>query len=242
MKRHIPNFVTCLNVLCGTFAVFFTLGEEFVAAAGCIVMGIVFDFLDGLLARLLKAYSPMGKELDSLADMVTSGIAPGFIAYALLCKIQGIPVLQTNLGNLTSPDYLLAFSAFLIPVCSALRLAKFNTDTRQTEGFIGVPTPANSIFWAMLAYFYVHPADHTALLYQNHVIIPLIIVMSLLLVAPIPMLSFKMKSFAWAHNKERYILLAILAGMILFGGIGLVIFIIPVYIIYSACFHFFSKK
>jgi len=145
IKKHIPNSITCLNLFSGCVAVFLAFKGNYEGAIIAILLAAVFDFFDGFAARLLKAYSPMGKELDSLADMVSFGVAPGAIVFSLLS--------ETNVCEW------LPFLAFLIPVFSGLRLAKFNIDERQTTSFIGLPTPANAIFWAGLAFFLLHISD-----------------------------------------------------------------------------------
>src|ERR1035437_3641113 len=138
MKKHIPNFITCLNLFSGCVGVYLAFQGNFQGAFIAIIVSAVFDFFDGFAARLLKAYSPMGKELDSLADMVSFGLAPGAIVFSLLSE--------------TGINEWLPYLAFIIPVFSGLRLAKFNIDASQTTSFIGLPVPANAIFWAGLVY------------------------------------------------------------------------------------------
>ena len=136
MKKHIPNFITCLNLFSGCVGVYLAFQGNFQGAFIAVIVSAVFDFFDGFAARLLKAYSPMGKELDSLADMVSFGVLPGAMVFSLLSK--------------TGISEWLPYVAFVIPVFSGLRLAKFNIDERQTSSFIGLPTPANAIFWGGL--------------------------------------------------------------------------------------------
>ncbi|OZA56958.1 MAG: CDP-diacylglycerol--serine O-phosphatidyltransferase, partial [Sphingobacteriales bacterium 39-40-5] len=138
MKKHIPNSVTCLNLFSGCLGIVFAFQGNLIWASYAIVIAAVFDFFDGMLARLLKAYSDIGKELDSLADMVSFGVLPSVIIYQLFALSP-----QIDFGA----DWL-SFSAFIIAVFSALRLAKFNIDTRQSENFIGLPTPANALLIA----------------------------------------------------------------------------------------------
>ena len=137
---HIPNFITSLNLFSGAMAVYFAFQANYELVLILVLLAAVFDFLDGFAARLLKAYSPMGKELDSLADVISFGMAPGAVAFSLLRASE-------------LPEWA-AFAGFIIPVFSALRLAKFNIDERQTTSFIGMPTPANAIFWIGLGYSY----------------------------------------------------------------------------------------
>ena len=186
MKKHIPNFITCLNLLSGCVAVWFAFNGNFEGAFIAIMLSAVFDFLDGLAARILKAYSPMGKELDSLADMISFGLAPGAIIFSLLTE--------------TGINELLPYFAFIIPVFSGLRLAKFNIDDRQTSSFIGLPTPANAIFIAGLAFAYPD-----FLVTNLWLLVLITLVFSYLLIAEIPMFALKLKSLAWKENQIQYI-------------------------------------
>ena len=188
ITKHIPNTITCLNLFSGSMAVYYAFLGNYELVFALVMLAAVFDFFDGFAARLLKAYSPMGKELDSLADMVSFGLAPGAVAFSLLRQTA-------------FPEWL-AFAGFIIPVFSALRLAKFNIDERQTTSFIGMPTPANAIFWVSAAYSY------SLLMIENRwAILVLIVVMSGLLVAEIPMFSLKFKNFKWQNNQLQYIFL-----------------------------------
>jgi CDP-diacylglycerol--serine O-phosphatidyltransferase len=190
MKKHIPNFITCLNLFAGSIAVYYAFQGNFPLVMLLVILAAVFDFFDGFAARLLKAYSPMGKEMDSLADVISFGLAPGVVAFSLL-KQSGLPLW-------------LCFAGMIIPVFSALRLAKFNIDERQSSSFIGLPTPANALFWVGLAYSFSN-----FLIANNWLVIILIIIFSALLVAEIPMFSLKFKSFNWTNNKLQYIFLIV---------------------------------
>ncbi|MDR2627604.1 MAG: CDP-alcohol phosphatidyltransferase family protein [Dysgonamonadaceae bacterium] len=202
MKKHIPNFITCLNLFAGCIACVLAFEGRFVYAFACILLAAVFDFFDGLAARFLKAYSPLGKELDSLADAVSFGVAPGFMVYAILLRAAGSVAGVDDDGLLLVP-----YIAFLLPVFSALRLAKFNIDERQTTSFIGLPTPANAIFWASGIAGTAAYAE-TCGLWYGMVTMLLVIVFSGLLVSEIPMFSLKIKSLSWKGNERRYILIA----------------------------------
>ncbi len=208
--KHIPNTITCLNLLSGCTACVLAMEGYLSVAAILILFSAVFDFFDGLAARILKAYSPMGKELDSLADLISFGFAPGLIAMAFMKKaILGSISAPLNIDTLSAIQIFWLLSAFMIPIFSALRLAKFNIDTRQTTSFIGVPTPANAMFWASLP---------LVLAYGNYPIIaewlqmPIVLLIfiaitSLLLVAEIPMFALKIKTLAWQSNQIRYLFL-----------------------------------
>jgi len=183
-------------------------------AAYFIVVAAVFDFFDGFTARWLHAYSDMGKELDSLADVVSFGVAPASIVYALLLPAAnryGLPIETYSSG------WWVASAAFVIAVFSALRLAKFNVDTRQSESFIGLPTPANALFFCSLAF--ISSGSHSLATLANHLFFLLAVVgiFSYLLVSELPLFSLKFKSFDWKSNKIRYV-------FIVFSAIFLFIF------------------
>ncbi|MBQ4622647.1 MAG: CDP-diacylglycerol--serine O-phosphatidyltransferase [Bacteroidaceae bacterium] len=207
ITRHIPNTVTCCNLLSGCVAIVMAHQGCYQAALGFIVLGAIFDFFDGLLARALKAYSPLGKELDSLADDVTFGVAPAMMVFSLMHEVA-LPAWLASVAGL------LPYAAFLIAAFSALRLAKFNIDTRQTTSFIGLPTPANALFWGSLIVgahdFLV--ADTLAFLY----LIILVLLTSWLLVAEIPMFSLKFKNLSWRDNKVQFIFLLGCIPLVLF--------------------------
>lgn len=211
ITRHIPNAVTCCNLFSGCIAVVLAYRGEYSGALAFIVLGAVFDFFDGMLARALGAYSPLGKELDSLADDVTFGVAPSMIVFSLFKEVDT----PTFLAPVA--DYL-PYAAFLIAVFSALRLAKFNIDTRQTSSFIGVPTPANALFWGALVVgahdFLV--SDHFNALY----LLALVALTSWLLVAEIPMFSLKFKNLSWRDNRVQFIFLLGCVPLVLFLGVA----------------------
>ncbi|MDR2969358.1 MAG: CDP-diacylglycerol--serine O-phosphatidyltransferase [Tannerellaceae bacterium] len=198
IKKHIPNAITCLSMASGYAAIVVALEGNFLWAAVWVIVAAVFDFLDGFAARLLKAYSPMGKELDSLSDMVSFGVAPGMIVFRLLS--EAAPALPLGVLNAYVP-----YCALVIPVFSGLRLAKFNIDERQTTSFIGLPVPAHALLWASLGCV-LHPVVPT-----NEILLATVVILaaagtSLLLVSEIPMFSMKIKSLAWKGNEYRYLL------------------------------------
>jgi CDP-diacylglycerol--serine O-phosphatidyltransferase len=215
ITKHIPNTITCLNLFSGSFAVYFAFHGNYSAALLAILIAGVFDFLDGFAARAFKAYSPMGKELDSLADVISFGLAPGIIAFSLLE--------QSNY-----PEWL-KFSGFIIPIFSALRLAKFNIDENQTSSFIGLPTPANAFFWAGLSYSF-----SGLLIEQPWIVLISILIFSYLLVSKLPMFSLKFKSAGWAQNKMQYIFLAGCIALLIIFGFGAFAPIIVWYLLSSA--------
>jgi len=190
IKKHIPNFITCLNLFSGSVAVYLAFKGNFQGALIAILLASVFDFFDGFAARLLKAYSTMGKELDSLADIISFGMAPGAMVFTLLSALEIWSYLP--------------FVAFLIPVFSGLRLAKFNIDERQTSSFLGLPVPANAIFWAGLVFSF-----STFMLANYWLLIILICLFCFFLVSEIPMFSLKFKSYDWKTNRLQYIFLIV---------------------------------
>ena len=195
IKKHIPNFITSLNLLSGSIAVYYAFQGNYPAVFLLVILAATFDFMDGFAARLLKSYSPMGKELDSLADMVSFGLVPGTVAFSLLLE-SGLPLYFSFVG-------------FIMTVFSALRLAKFNIDERQTSSFIGLPTPANALFWVGGAYSFSE-----LLIANNWSILVLIVVFSGLLVAEIPMFSLKFKSYGWKTNQLQYIFLLVCVALL----------------------------
>ena len=190
MIRHIPNFLTCCNLLCGCFGVVFVLEGRTVPAAYFVWVAGLFDFMDGFAARLLKVSSPIGKELDSLADMVSFGLLPSLVMYKMMV-VAG------------APSYL-PYVAFSIAAFSALRLAIFNLDERQSDSFRGLPTPANALLLTALPLL-----PSIALLKDYRVLTFIIILSSYLLVSGIELFALKFKNFSWADNKIRFTFLAL---------------------------------
>ena len=230
-KNSIPNFVTCCSLMSGCIACIMALRGNLPMATLWIVIASVFDFGDGFAARSLHAYSPMGKELDSLSDMVSFGVAPGMIVYWLLEQAcMTAPVLGEAAGYVP-------YMALVIPVFSGLRLAKFNIDERQTTSFIGMPVPAHALFWASIGYAFhsAVPVDSIGFIAGTIVVA---ILFSSLLVSEVPMFSLKVKSLAWKGNELRYILVAgAVVFVALFGVLGIAGTII-LYITLS----FFNKR
>ena len=232
IKKHIPNTITCCNLVSGCIATTFAFAGNPKMAMFWIIMGAVFDFFDGMLARLLKVSSPIGKELDSLADDVTFGVAPSAIVFSELFTLQ-YPVLQ---GLQTYIPY----CAFLIAAFSALRLAKFNLDDRQTTSFIGLPTPANALFWGSFII-----GGHT-FIESFRWGVPLILIMiclsCYLLVAEFPMFALKFKKWSWKGNEVKYIFILSCIPMLLFLGYSAFSAIIAWYVILSAIVILVNKS
>jgi CDP-diacylglycerol---serine O-phosphatidyltransferase len=239
IKKHIPNFITSLNVLSGCISVALSMEGYLIQAAVFIFIAAVFDFLDGFAARTLNAYSPLGKQLDSLADLISFGMAPAFIVFSII-KMK-LMINQTNV-DFKLMDYFYLISPFFIVVFSALRLAKFNIDERQTTLFIGLPTPANAIVFASLPFIIKLNAGY----YLNFSIdnlfflVPLIYIQSLLLVSPIPMFSLKFKNLKWKENHIRYLFIILIILLLsFFKGLAIPA-IIPIYILVNLIKYFFK--
>lgn len=231
IRKHIPNTITCFSLVFGFYACILALNGNYGGAMIAIFIASVFDFLDGLAARLLNAYSAIGKDLDSLSDMVSFGVAPGMILFDYIDRMQK----TIDWGN---PIYgkLFLLVAFLIPVFSALRLAKFNNDKRQTSSFIGLPVPANAIFWT--SFIYALGTDTTVLssipaIYILIIISFLVVISSWLLVSEIPMFSLKVKTLAWKGNELQYILVFAATLLVALLGVLGIAAIIPLYILLS---------
>lgn len=223
VKKHLPNAITCANLFSGCIGIVFAFQGNLVVAAYAIFLSSIFDFFDGLASRVLNSYSFIGKDLDSLADMVSFGVLPSVIMYELFLQAPQID----------SISHLLNFVAFLLPVFSALRLAKFNNDTRQSDSFIGLPTPANAILIASLPLI-VQQYDALAHYILNpYFLTVLVLIMCTLLVSEIPLMSLKFKNRDFNKNIFRYLLLLFSAILILFFKFVAVPVVIFIYITLS---------
>ena len=232
IKQNIANFFTLMNLVCGVAAVF--LIHDLRLTGLLIFAGTLFDFADGFVARALKITSDIGKQLDSLCDMVTFGVVPGLIAHQLLA------------------GHGWGFIAVLIPAFSAMRLAKFNIDTRQSKDFIGMPTPANALLWASFAII-SHPGyemigigksismmvtpEIQLLLLNRFFVIGCIVITSLLLVSPIHIMGFKFDGYSWKGNEAKFLLVMISVLLLLFLGVTA----IPIIIVLYPLFSIFNK-
>ena len=232
VKKHIPNTITCCNLISGCIATYFAFQNEFQLALLFIVVGAVFDFFDGMVARLLHVSSPIGKELDSLADDITFGFAPSAMVFSYLCTFH-------------EPHSLIfPFLAFVMAAFSALRLAKFNLDERQSMGFIGLPTPANALFWGALIvgcgeWLSSQPALLSILPY---IILTLVFVFCYLLVSEIPMFALKFKHWGWKGNEIKYVFLLTSAViLVVFQIIGIAV-VIAWYIVLSVITNILNKR
>ena len=218
ITRNIPNAITCCNLLSGCVATAFAFDGNARYALAFIILGAVFDFFDGMCARLLNVSSPIGKELDSLADDVTFGVAPATMVFTLLFQIK-YPVCMEGMREL------LPYAAFLIAAFSALRLAKFNIDERQATSFIGLPTPANALFWGSLIVGLGTRLSHFQ--YALPAILILILLSCWMLVAEIPLFALKFKQWGWKGNEVKYIfIVSSILLIIILGTAGLSVAIV----------------
>lgn len=224
MIKHIPNSITCCNLLSGCISIFLMCNGYAVAAGAMIFIAAVFDFFDGFAARLLKAYSPLGAQLDSLSDVVSFGVAPSFIICNYLSHSVSFELFGINV---------IPFVAFFLAVFSALRLAKFNIDDRQTTSFIGLPTPAMGLFVASLPFTLQHQslAFMKDIIVNPYFLIAVVIVFSFLMVSEIPFFSLKVKNLKFKENKHIYILAIFVISAFVFLGFAAIPFVMLFYIL-----------
>lgn len=229
----VPNIITLCNLLCGCFSIVASLVVgDFTLALIFILASAVCDFFDGFTARLLKQYSDIGVQLDSLADMVSFGVAPSAVMYAFACQAPTLFELNDVVAHI------IVYVPFIMAAFSALRLAKFNIDETQHETFEGLPTPANALFCAS----FVYAAISSGKAVEVEWIALISVVMAALLVSPIRMFSFKLKSFGWQQNKSLYIFLVLSLVVLLTLGVYSVPVIIVLYIVISTIGWLFCKK
>ena len=257
VKKHIPNTLTLANLFCGILAIKIGFSEHYYLAGFLVILGAFFDFFDGFLARFLKVQGELGKQLDSFADMVTFGVAPGVVMYSFLSSFIESPYTP--------------YISFIIPLLSAVRLAKFNIDAKQSDKFIGLPTPANALFfvfiplvfameslgWDYATFVADMKSDHFSKLFVSeswgapetfkYLIIGLIILFSYLLISPIEMIALKFKSFEWNGNEIRFVFLGLCLVVIFLSLLISSVFVsIPIiillYIILSIINNLFKKK
>lgn len=242
MKKHIPNLFTLLNLLSGLLGILMAASDRLVLAAGFVLLGIFFDFFDGFFARKFNVTGELGKQLDSLADMVTSGVVPGIIMFQLLLhatRQRWFMELSCEQGSWSTFEetyyYFVPFLALLIPLASAYRLANFNIDERQTDSFIGLPTPAFALFIISLPLIlFYEEGSFMSLWIQNvYVLLGIVLAGSILLNADIPLFSLKFKQYGLKGNEFRYLFLLISALLLFILGILAVPMIIVMYILLS---------
>ncbi|NRA11851.1 MAG: CDP-alcohol phosphatidyltransferase family protein [Crocinitomicaceae bacterium] len=257
---NIANLFTAANMLSGILAILLAIMGRIDLAPFAIFAGAIFDFLDGFIARLTKSDGELGKQMDSLADMITFGVAPGIIMMVIMTMDMREFINSDHLYELInySTDkffwgvfedrqiFALPFFALFIPFFSMFRLAKFNVDKRQTNSFIGLPTPALTLFFMafplVLCYSDITYSPTIQMLYDPINLSVLIIVMSLLMVVPLPMFSLKFKTFGWKSNEIRYTFLLISTALILIFQTWSIALIVILYLILSLIGIIFLKK
>lgn len=232
IKKHIPNTITSMNLLCGVMATACAFGGQLSLAAILIVAGAVFDFFDGFVARALGVSGPMGKELDSLADNISFGLAPAAI-YSTYIKWYLTGDYEAPLSSMTASEITLAAAPLIMGVFAGLRLAKFNIDTRQTESFLGLTTTATGLFTASLIWMLPGNEDFFRAYMTPTVTIVMVAVFCGLLVSEIPMFSLKVKHWTWSGNELKVILLTVGLLSIIILGLGGIAFTIALYTIFS---------
>lgn len=226
--RHIPNTITLANLLMGCLGIIFAGWGDLVSAGRCIYMAALLDFFDGFAARALNASSPIGKDLDSLADVVSFGVLPGILLYQLSASVPGMIGLE--------------YAVLLLPILSALRLARFNHDTRQSNKFIGLPTPASGILVASLVIWLFSSTDSLLPQLNKSLIAAFAVGLALLLNAPFELFALKFKHFGWKGNELIYVFLIFsLILIISLSYLGLA-FVILAYILVSAVLALFKPK
>lgn len=235
IKKHIPNFITLLNLISGGIAIIFIFDGKLSIAAYLVFLAALFDFFDGMVARLLNVKSEIGKELDSLADVISFGLVPGFIMMKLIQSAFDIDSIGSDMSRF------LPYLALLIPAFSALRLAKFNIDNRQTDRFIGLPTPANAILIASFPLILEQSSTLSGIglnliqsLFINYwFLVPLTLILSYLLVAELPLMSLKFSKGDKKKNQLRYLLVGLSMIMLLLFYFAAIPLILIVYLLMS---------
>jgi len=242
IKKQIPNIFTLLNLLSGLIAILMATSDKLVEAAFFVFLGIFFDFFDGFFARKFNVHGEFGKQLDSLADMVTSGVVPGIVMYQLILyavKQQWFMQLSCEVGDWQDYSetyfYFLPFIGLLIPLAAAFRLANFNIDERQSDSFIGLPTPALSLFILSLPLIlnYSDNQFFIDLIHNKYVLIVITGLGTYLLNAEIPLFSLKFKNYTWGQNKIKYIFLFLCLLMLILLKTVAIPLIIILYVLLS---------
>ncbi len=246
-KKHIPNILTLLNLLSGTIAVFFAVKEQMVIAALFVFVGILFDFADGFVARLLNVQGELGKQLDSLADVVTSGLVPGIVMFQLILAsvsnkswaVDGYSMIELSLNDYFSVIYITSAIGLLFTLAAAYRLAKFNIDERQTSSFIGLPTPAASLVVLSLPLIMQYSNNDIVVNFIQNTwfLIGLTLLLCYLMNAEIPLFSLKFKDYKWKNNKIKFVF--VLVTLILV--VALQFIAIPLVIIWYVLLSMLTK-
>jgi CDP-diacylglycerol--serine O-phosphatidyltransferase len=235
MKKHIPNLITSLNLASGFIAIIYALNGNIVTASWLILAAMIFDFCDGFSARALKAYSSIGKELDSLADEVSFGVAPAIIIYQLIIKAMMLNAPAIFNSDILNGSGMILLLLVIMPICGALRLAKFNTDDTQTTSFKGLPIPANAlaVISIVIAWRYAPSKILASFIHSNIALLIFTFIISLLMVTRLPLLSLKTSNLRFKGNEGRYLMIVLVVATLAIFGIGAAPLVIPLYIIAS---------
>ncbi|MGI6324066.1 MAG: CDP-diacylglycerol--serine O-phosphatidyltransferase [Bacteroidales bacterium] len=232
--KHVPNIITILNLAAGFISVILAVNGDLVTASWLLVAAMVFDWLDGFAARMLKSYSDLGKELDSLADAISFGVAPALIMYQLLGN--SLSLTYPMIFNASSAiELLILITPIIMCICAVVRLAVFNLDASQAKSFRGLPTPANAlaVISLVIASSYSSRIFFRELLHSTGLLLTMTIVLSLLMVSRLPLMSLKITNLKFRNNEGRYLLISLVVIALITLGIGSVTLIIPLYIIVS---------
>jgi CDP-diacylglycerol--serine O-phosphatidyltransferase len=243
IKKHIPNLFTLLNLSAGLVGILFALENQLVAAALMVMLGIFFDFFDGFFARILNVGSELGKQLDSLADMVTSGVVPGLVIFQLL-KQSAVSWGGNEVLSMIEAGNYLPFIGFLIPLASAYRLANFNIDERQTTSFVGLPTPANALLIVSLPLIIAYPqyAEIVNFIQRPYFLVGITFLGTILLNAEIPLFALKFKNFQIKENLLKYIFLMLIVVLVSLFQFVAIPMIIILYVLLSILDNLILKK
>lgn len=236
IKKYIPNLITLGNLLCGTIAAIFAVKGDFFGTAIMVMVGIGLDFLDGFAARLLKVQGELGKQLDSLADMVTSGVVPGIVMLQLLVNAIDIDAVgYFGVDEYGRSGSNLPYVGLILTLAAGYRLAKFNIDERQSDSFIGLPTPAMSLFVVSLPLIneYAQNQFFSSLIQNSYFLIAIIIVLSFLMNAEVPLFSLKFKDYSFKKNIVKYVFLITSIALLVFFKVMAIPMIILLYVVVS---------
>lgn len=241
IKKHIPNVLTLGNLFCGTIATIYAVYTDFKVAAMFVVLGVIFDFFDGFAARMLNVSGELGKQLDSLADMVTSGVVPGVIMFQLL-NLEYFEVHLMGKGFFISPY--LPYLGLILTLAACYRLANFNIDERQSDSFIGLPTPAMALFVIALPLIPLYSDNQffIDLVQNNYFLIGVTLVLSYLMNAEIPLFSLKFKNFGMKENGLKYVFLVLSVVLLLTLEVIAIPLVIILYVLLSVGSNLSKKK
>lgn len=241
MKRHLPNLITLLNLACGTVAIVFTLEGQWQWAVYLVLAASVFDFLDGFTARMLNAYSNTGKQLDSLADMISFGVLPAVFIYTLFKNLfQHQPADSGTFYD--HLQWVVFASVLLVPAFSAIRLARFNTEEDQGAFFYGLPTPAHTLFWTGIFWQFMQSGTLFGTPMNLFFMWAIMLIMAFHMILPVPMYSLKFEHFRLRGNMVRYLLLLLAVVILVISGLGGLSLVILVYILLSLLNLLLAKR